>query len=59
MDSSSLQAQQELPEGTFHIQKESQCSYFFPASFILEPSSPIFELTVVMTDYSRRSVAIT
>lgn len=57
MDPSSLQPQQELPEGTFHIQKESQCSYFFSASFILEPRSPIFEL--VITDYSRRSVAIT
>lgn len=49
MDPSSLQPQQELPEGTFHIQKESQCSYFFlPLSF-LSPDLPSLSLSLQTT----------
>lgn len=59
MDSPSLHPLKEPPEGTFHIQKVSQCSHFYPVSFILEPRSPIFELTVAMIGYSRSYVAIT
>lgn len=58
-DSSSLHQQQVPPEGTFHIQKVSQCSHFYSASLIIKPKSPVFELIVAMIGYSTNYVAIT